>query len=656
MKIQSFDFSVDLLRVLLWQYNDAAKLEALVRSKQTWLDTNQRDFWSSWLYNVFDLRTANDFGLAVWAVILGVALSPSQAPDGTKPIWGFGAFREGFDQGNFSSQTSAPLTTAQKRLLLRLRYFQLTTRGAVPEVNAFLKLVFGTIGGPPLAPGIYPQYNADSLSTAKRSGPGTVVPSNGLVTIATPDTARMQYDPASVRTNQFLSSEQLASAPWGVTGAASVASDTTAAPNGVVSADTANLSSTAQVIQSLNAAPTGVYCFSCYLKTAPGNLADNYIQMNCSGAGSTIGAVNINLATGATGVRFGTVLASGATNAGDGWWRVWIVGLHTDPASGLTCYLGSGNAALNPVYAWGGQLETAPGITTPSAYKKTTVAPVSNAATLLGLLVEAAGVNLLAYSSAFSNAAWQKNLVAVTNSTEIAPDGTATASLLTTTVLGDSYLGCAASGAASVIQSVFVKRGNGANVGARMRVITFATVVADEQLAYNFDTDVVTYNNNGGGGGGLLAYGRDIYPNGWVRLWTYKAAQPGQTGCEIRIDANPTGVGNTCRVWGADIRIGETALTSHIPTNGLAAQRTADVMRLPDPNSVGRVYVADSNAMAIAYVFADAPSSAVESVLNAYDILPRPAGVQSKIVIAGESDGYGFGRYHENFSNGNFYH
>lgn len=156
MNIQQFDFSVDVLRALLWQYNDAAHLESLLRKKQLWYDTNQADFWRNWARDVFDLRTANDFGLAVWSVILDIPLAVASAPDPTdKPIWGFGAYRENFGNGNFASIASSALTTEQKRLVLRLRYFQLTNRGAVPEINQFFAYLFAPLG---------PAYVVDGLN------------------------------------------------------------------------------------------------------------------------------------------------------------------------------------------------------------------------------------------------------------------------------------------------------------------------------------------------------------------------------------------------------------------------------------------------------------------------------------------------------------
>lgn len=146
-QIQALDFSVDLMRALLWQYNDAARLEALVRQKQEWYNANQSAFWSDWVADVFDLRTANDFGLSVWAIILDIPLVVASAVDPVdKPIWGFGQYRENFTNGNFATISNSALSTEQKRLVLRLRYFQLVNDGAVTEINAFFAYLFAPLG------------------------------------------------------------------------------------------------------------------------------------------------------------------------------------------------------------------------------------------------------------------------------------------------------------------------------------------------------------------------------------------------------------------------------------------------------------------------------------------------------------------------------
>lgn len=145
MNVQAFDFHVDLLQALLWQYDNAARLRALLDQKQAWYDAHQQAFWTAWLRDVFDLRTANDFGLAVWGQILNVPLTTSAPPSGTSDKWAFGPDRETFSRGTFGRTTAGTLylTTEQRRLILRLRYFQLVSRGAVPEINSFLREIFG---------------------------------------------------------------------------------------------------------------------------------------------------------------------------------------------------------------------------------------------------------------------------------------------------------------------------------------------------------------------------------------------------------------------------------------------------------------------------------------------------------------------------------
>ena len=148
MNIQTFDYSVNILRALLWQYNAAPRLEAVLQQKQDWYDGAQQGFWEDWYRDVFDLRTANDFGLSVWAIILNLPLAAvSSNEPGPQDIFGFASDDFNFSNGNFEPVVAFPLTTEQRRLVLQLRYFQLVTRGTVPELNFFLDYLFGPMGG-----------------------------------------------------------------------------------------------------------------------------------------------------------------------------------------------------------------------------------------------------------------------------------------------------------------------------------------------------------------------------------------------------------------------------------------------------------------------------------------------------------------------------
>jgi len=149
MNIEKFDYSVNILRNLIWEYDDAPAMLSLLTAKQNWLITNQTQFWESWYTDVFNLQTANDFGLAVWSIILGLPLfiAPNPEPD-DKPIWGFDDIGyQNYDNGTFANPSGGiVLTLEEKRLVLKLRYFQLITRGAIPEINEFLAFAFIDLG------------------------------------------------------------------------------------------------------------------------------------------------------------------------------------------------------------------------------------------------------------------------------------------------------------------------------------------------------------------------------------------------------------------------------------------------------------------------------------------------------------------------------
>ena len=151
--VRDFDFSIDLQAALLWQYNDATRLQRLVLAKQAWYDGNADLPFPYWFAGVFDLRTCGEDGLYVWSIILDVPLFVTIPPaPADYPAFGFEFFGLNFygnpadPQGaNFSSGGggTSGLTVEQQRMLLQVRYFQLTTNGSVTEINRMLAYVFG---------------------------------------------------------------------------------------------------------------------------------------------------------------------------------------------------------------------------------------------------------------------------------------------------------------------------------------------------------------------------------------------------------------------------------------------------------------------------------------------------------------------------------
>ncbi len=145
--VQTFDYSVNLLKVIPWLSDQSPNLRGLLDKKSEWYQSAHRDFWTNWERDVFNMLTANDFGLSVWSIILGLPLyldldvSPADYP-----AFGFANFGMNFDNGNFAtgSGDSSQLTTEQKRQLLRLRWWQITSDGTMPSINNALNDVFGS--------------------------------------------------------------------------------------------------------------------------------------------------------------------------------------------------------------------------------------------------------------------------------------------------------------------------------------------------------------------------------------------------------------------------------------------------------------------------------------------------------------------------------
>ena len=158
-QIQPIDFSVNTLKAILWQYDGAPNLRALIDEQQSLVEECHTVFWQDWYKDVFNLRTANDFGLAVWAIILNINLGVSPIPF-TGDQLGFIDFaidgRQNFNRGNFgpSEESETILNKTQKRIALQLRFYQLWGRGTVPQINHVMAYIFSMFG---------PVYVVDNL-------------------------------------------------------------------------------------------------------------------------------------------------------------------------------------------------------------------------------------------------------------------------------------------------------------------------------------------------------------------------------------------------------------------------------------------------------------------------------------------------------------
>lgn len=143
-RIQAFDASINLMKALLWEHDQAAKLIMLTQFEQDWYTREHSDFWTNWIRDVFNINTANDFGLSLWGAILNVPLSVTVQPTTGRDAFGFGNANPGFGHAGFGRSEAGELgmTTEQRRTVIKLRYFQLTCRPTVPEINSFLVTLF----------------------------------------------------------------------------------------------------------------------------------------------------------------------------------------------------------------------------------------------------------------------------------------------------------------------------------------------------------------------------------------------------------------------------------------------------------------------------------------------------------------------------------
>ncbi len=123
MKILNTDNKTDLLKNIFWQYDSAEKLKSLITQKQAYYDKAFTTFWQNWYKNVFDLSTANTFGLNLWGFILNL---PRQIKS--------------------KSGNVAILNDEQYRILLKGQFLKFKSGGTVPEINEYLKAAFGNLG------------------------------------------------------------------------------------------------------------------------------------------------------------------------------------------------------------------------------------------------------------------------------------------------------------------------------------------------------------------------------------------------------------------------------------------------------------------------------------------------------------------------------
>ncbi len=87
--------------------------------------------------------------MIIWCIILGLPLFVETRPDNkNKLIFGFDQYYYNFDNGAFTSEQQAgfTLTNEERRIILKLRYYYLTSKGDLTGINLNLNRIFSPLG------------------------------------------------------------------------------------------------------------------------------------------------------------------------------------------------------------------------------------------------------------------------------------------------------------------------------------------------------------------------------------------------------------------------------------------------------------------------------------------------------------------------------
>lgn len=227
MKVGTSDFSLWAEEgVNIWQYANAKNLNAIINDELEFFNVNVTQFFTNWEKDVFNLITANTFGLNVWGKILGVERPSIPAVNGGidqngifrfanldthrwHSIWISGALAPTLNIEYEPSLDVIPLPNQlgddAYRTVLLAKIRLLYSNGSVHDINDFLQRLLGTYSpekGWIKNESVYIQDNYNMTMTVKFNH----LPSSATLSILTTD--GLSPRPAGVFLNYAVESNE----------------------------------------------------------------------------------------------------------------------------------------------------------------------------------------------------------------------------------------------------------------------------------------------------------------------------------------------------------------------------------------------------------------------------------------------------------------
>lgn len=136
-------FTADFSDVILWQYETATNLKQLISKKQEFYNKSIDKFFNDWYTDVFNIDTANYFGLIVWAIILGCSEYVEFTSQIGQKAFGFGEFHKNFHESNFALTSYIySLPTESLRKVLKAQMYNFNSNGSLYDINKVLNVIY----------------------------------------------------------------------------------------------------------------------------------------------------------------------------------------------------------------------------------------------------------------------------------------------------------------------------------------------------------------------------------------------------------------------------------------------------------------------------------------------------------------------------------